>query len=102
MPFSEKEPGRMWRTHTCFKPCKGPAECLLGYEDDSRDECNKTNRHASLLCVVPESPCESYVTADDECVAGNLSICINWPSIFLAIFIANMLQLIFEASLLYS
>jgi hypothetical protein len=101
-PFSEKEPDRMWRTHTCFKPCRGPAECLLGYEDDSRPECTKENRDDGILCVMPQSECENYVKVDDECPGGNYTMCLNWSVIILSIFLSNMLQLLFEASLLYS
>lgn len=92
----------MWMTHTCFKPCRGPAECLLGYEDDDRAECTKDNRNSGILCVQQEAKCESYVTADDECFDNDLTMCLNWNSIFLAIFLANMIQLVFEASLLYA
>lgn len=60
-PYSQKDPGRMWRTHTCFKSCRGPAECLLGYEDDGRPECTKDNRGEGIYCVLPDSACENFV-----------------------------------------
>lgn len=92
----------MWQTHTCFKSCKSTADCLLGYEDDDRPECTKATKDDGLFCAFPSTPCENYVKLEDECPGGDYTMCINWSTVFLAIFLSNILQLIFEASLLYS
>jgi hypothetical protein len=52
--------------------------------------------------VLPESDCEDYVKADDSCFDNKFSMCLNWSNIILAVFICNVLQLIFEASLLFA
>ena len=102
IPYSVKEPERQWSTHTCFKACHSPADCLLGFEDDQRQECDKNNRDKGIYCLLPETPCEKYVTAEEECPGGDSTMCINWGLVFLAIFIANTCQLVFEAAMLYS
>ena len=102
MPYSAKEPERQWRTHACFPPCRSPGDCMLGFEDDNRPQCTKQNKNDGLFCVIPEDTCEVYVNGDDVCYGSNNSICLNWKNIILAIFISNVLQLIFEASLLFS
>ena len=102
IPYSVKDPERQWKTHTCFKACHSPADCLLGFEDDMRQECTKENRETGIYCLLPESPCENYVTENEECPGGDKTMCINWGIVFLAIFIANTCQLIFEACLLYA
>lgn len=88
--------------HTCFNPCRAPGDCLKGFDDDTRDECNRTNRANGIYCLLPETPCENYVTLEDECPNGDFSMCVNWSHVFLTIFLANMCQFIFEASMLYS
>lgn len=102
MPFSDKEPDRQWRTHACFPPCRSPGDCMLGFDDDDRPQCTKLNRQDGIYCVMPQDSCEVYVNANDVCFGADYGICINWSNIILAIFIANSIQLVFEASLLYA
>jgi hypothetical protein len=52
--------------------------------------------------VMPEDQCENYVKVEDECPGGDYTMCINWSVIILSIFLGNLLQLVFEASLYYS
>lgn len=47
-----------------------------------------------------ETGCEQYITERDQCTSGGT--CINWGILIGAIILGNLLQLIFEASLLYS
>ena len=101
-PFSEKEPNRMWRTHTCFDPCSSPADCLLGYDSDNRDECTSQNRNSGIFCVMPNDECENFVKESDECPGGDFTTCFNWSNIIISIIVGNVLQFIFEVSLFNS
>jgi hypothetical protein len=92
----------MWRTQTCFPACSSPADCFLGYDNDGRPECNKTNRNDGLYCVMPEESCEDFVTTDDVCANGDYTTCLNWQIIIVSIVISNIIQFIFEATLLNS
>lgn len=102
MPYSDKEPERQWRTHTCFPPCRSPGDCMLGFEGDMRPMCNKTNKDDGVYCVMPTDDCEVYLSADETCFGSNYDMCLSWNNIILAIFIANAIQMIFEASLLFA
>jgi hypothetical protein len=102
VPYSLKETERQWKVHTCFNPCKGPGDCLQGFDDDTRQECTKDNKKSGVYCLLPETPCEDFVTLEDECPNGDYSMCVNWNHIFLVIFLANLCQLVFEASMLFS
>lgn len=89
-------------THTCFRACRKPADCLLGFENDGRSECTKLTQNNGILCLLPEAPCENFVTASEICLDDEKSTCLDWSVIILSIFIGNMLQLVFESSMLYS
>lgn len=51
---------------------------------------------------MPETKCENYVMTGETCLDSEKSICLNSTFIFLAILIGNILQVIFETSMLYS
>lgn len=51
---------------------------------------------------MPTDDCEVYISADETCFGNSLDMCISWSNIALAIFIANAIQMIFEASLLFA
>lgn len=62
-------------THTCFLNCRQSGDCYLGFESDSRSECNTSDpEREGLLCAMPTSPCENYVMASEICFdSGKLS-----------------------------
>lgn len=102
MNYAEDDPSRQWETHTCFNSCKRPADCMLGFDDDLRTECTKATRDQGLICVMPSTPCENYIMSTEFCFDSAKSVCIDFRFIFLALFIGNVLQIIFETSLLYA
>lgn len=51
---------------------------------------------------MPTDNCEAYISADATCFGNSYDMCISWANIALAIFIANVIQMIFEASLLFA
>ena len=55
-----------------------------------------------MYCVSPNDSCENYVKIDDVCFDSGFNTCLNWGTIFMAIFFAKVIQLIFEASLLFA
>ena len=95
-------PDRMWMVHTCFPACKTYADCLLGFEDDRRPQCTAETLDAGLYCLTPSTPCENFVTASEICLNAAKSVCIDLKIIALGVIIGNILQLVFEASMLYA
>jgi hypothetical protein len=75
---------------------------MLGFEEDKRPQCNKTNKDDGVFCVMPTDACEIYIRADESCFGNSFDMCLSWSNIVLAIFIANSIQMIFEASLLFA
>ena len=93
----------MWSTHTCFKYCRSPADCLLGFDDDNREQCTKKTKDQGIYCLISgETACENYVMAGEICLDHMKTICLNWSFIVLAIFLGNTIQTTFEAAMLYS
>lgn len=89
--------------HTCFDHCKDPADCFLGFDSDKRSECNSTSRDQGILCLIPEqNSCEDYMHSSETCLNDKKTLCLNWRIIFIAIFVSNALQIVFEGGLLHS
>jgi len=87
--------------HTCFPACKTYADCLLGFEDDMRPQCTSQSQNDGLYCLIPDlTPCENFITASEICLDSAKTICIDLKFIALGVIIGNILQLVFEASML--
>lgn len=82
---------RQLAVHTCFKPCRRPADCLIGFDTDHRQKCNAQNRDNGLYCVHPDTVCEQYIEEGQQCYDQFNRVCINWLDIFYAILITNAL-----------
>ena len=54
------------------------------------------------MCVTDKTVCETYVTEGEMCLNDSNTLCLNWPNIWIAIIIMNVIQLLFEASMAYS
>ena len=55
------------------------------------------------MCLDPETnTCENYMQAEEYCLNEAGTVCINIYSILIAVVIANVCQIIFEASMLCS
>jgi len=61
LPTSPYDPELQLAVHTCFEPCRKPADCLIGFDDDNRPICTPENRKQGLYCVHPDSICEQYI-----------------------------------------
>lgn len=99
------EAGRQLAVHSCFYNCKRPRDCLTGFDEDQRLECDTDDLslNQDLLCVNPDlTPCEKYITPASICLDSENTVCVDWQSILWAVIITNCLQLVFEASMLYS
>lgn len=91
LPVSPFDSSKQLAVHTCFKPCRKPADCLIGFDDDNRPLCTPETRNAGLYCVHPETLCEQYIEKGQICYDGDKRVCINWLYIFYAILITNCL-----------
>lgn len=62
-PYSEIEPERQWRVHTCFKGCRKEGEVDPAITLDERPICDddQNREHDSILCLTPETECEIFV-----------------------------------------
>lgn len=102
--FSEKEPNRQWKVHSCFSPCKkSTTEFEEGFTIDERPVCkDKKERENGIICVSPEEPCETYTRASQICFDSNFEICLDYMTILYSVIICCSLHTIFDASLLYS
>jgi hypothetical protein len=74
----------------------------MGFKDDGRPQCTDDIRDSGIYCLFPETPCEDYVLLDDICLYNDYTMCINWSTIILTIFLSNGLQLLFESSMYFS
>jgi len=61
-PFSEVEPERQWRVHTCFELCKPTDPALIddAFSVDERPDCLSSHTdNDGMLCLNPyENECE--------------------------------------------
>lgn len=102
-PYSYVDPTRMWNVNTCFSGCSAPADCLTGFDFDTRQECNSTNRNNGMYCLLPDSsPCEVFEIVGETCYDSGNTICVNWKFILISIVIGNCFQILFEGSLLFT
>jgi hypothetical protein len=103
MPRAGLNQTRAIRGHTCFNFCASYGDCLSGFDLDERQTCQSVGSSETLgkdgiLCVDPDlEPCENYIESGMICFG---SICFNWHKVIVAMFLANILQIIFEASML--
>lgn len=102
LPVSPFDSSLQLAVHTCFEPCRKPADCLIGFDVDHRPICTPENRNSGLYCVHPETTCEQYQEEGQICYDDNNRICINWLYILYAILITNCLQTIFEGAMLFA
>jgi len=103
IPRAGQDASRALQIHTCFEPCRSSGDCLTGFDFDMRDGCTKESRESGILCVNPYvTECETYVEPLQYCFDDAQTICIDWRKIVLAVVITNILQVIFEASMLYA
>lgn len=102
LPVSPFDLDKQLAVHTCFLPCKKPADCLIGFDDDNRPKCSLSgmNRNSGLYCVHPSTQCEQYVEEGQICYSDR--VCINWLYILYAILITDALQVVFEGSMLFA
>jgi hypothetical protein len=99
------------RQLTCFENCRRSKDCLTGFDHDDRPECATGilgEEPQGIICLMPaddgvhDAGCENYVHPDAYCFDTHFNICINWRVILIASLIANCLQVVFEASMLYA
>lgn len=88
--------------HTCFEPCRKPADCLIGFDTDNRPQCTPETRDSGLYCVHPSSVCEQFIEEGQTCYDAGNRVCINWLYVFYAIVITNVLQVVFEGAMLFA
>jgi len=102
--FSEKEPSRQWKVHSCFHPCKlKESEMEKGFTLDGREVCkDEKQRQNGVICVNPSESCEIYTRASQICFDTNFEICIDYMTILYSVIISCCLHTMFDASLLYS
>ncbi len=106
--YSREDPDRQWRVHTCFRSCKLQDD-TEEFEIDERPDCTRNEDsfgmeyyEYDLLCVRPEDDCEIFKMEDEVCSDSNEDVCFSGALVWIAIIIANVGQLIFEAALLYT
>lgn len=61
LPTKPNDPSVQLKVHTCFEPCRKPADCLTGFDEDHRPKCSPETRDSGLYCVHPDETCEHYV-----------------------------------------
>lgn len=91
-----------WQAHACFDFCKKNSDCLLGFDEDSRPECNSTNKNSALLCLLPSEDCENFVLQGEICFDSAEQYCYKTGYIIIGVLLGDFLQLIFEAGMLYA
>lgn len=98
-PYTHKDQDRVWRTQTCFNGCKRAADCITGFSEDGRPECSRDTRENSLVCVKPDTTCETYVNQFEVCFAAGDKLCFSVQIIVIGIAAANLIQIVFELGL---
>ena len=101
---SEIEETVQLNTHTCFPGCKTTADCLVGYDIDTRPPCGgNLTLNSGAWCVMPSnSTCETLLESGQKCFDKEGKICLNYLFMIYSIIIMNVLQVFFEGSLLYA
>ena len=70
---------------------------------DGRPVCDGENQmEESILCLAPETECETFTKKTQQCFDADLKFCIDWNVIVLAIIASNIVQIVFEAAIAYS
>ena len=73
---------------------------------DKREKCPRgltyNPEEEGILCVAPETECETLVHKNEFCINEDMTLCINWTNIGFAVLFLNVAQLVFEASMAYA
>jgi hypothetical protein len=89
IPYSETEPDRQWRVHTCFKECKEVND-NKAFIKDNRPVCEE-GKNYGLICLDPkDNVCENYTSKDQICFDSDNQICIDWQLLIIAIIVSNV------------
>ena len=107
VPYTQQGEYRQLKINTCFPQCRTFADCYQGFNVDKRPICQiggetAVGQEEGILCVSDQTQCETLITKDEICMNDDLTICISWNNIWMAIIMLNVVQLIFEASMAYA
>lgn len=95
-PISKSDPNRSARLHTCFNYCRNGAESF--FAGDTRPNCVDLHpsERTSLVCLYPDETCEGSTVSNQVALNKSGSVSVAFTTGVLAVFIANVPQLIFE------
>jgi hypothetical protein len=81
------------KVHTCFPGCKTTADCLIGYDVDTRPPCGGNFKiDSGAWCVMPEnSVCETLIESGQMCFDKEKKICLSFYYMIYSIIIMNVL-----------
>jgi hypothetical protein len=75
---------------------------LTGFGQDNRPHCTPSTSQSGLYCVDPAETCENYKEVGQVCYDSLNNVCVNWLYVLYALIITNVLQVIFEGSMLFA